>query len=209
MLSLVAVISLKPVYACADPSATNYDPAGEETYDDCTYGNPTTVPATTAGGNPTTVPAGGSAGNPTTVPAGAAAGNPTTIPAAGTPGNPTTIPARTGGNTFYLQNPLDPKFNSVGGLVQGALEIFSYLVIIFAVLMLIWVGLQFILAQGNPDKLKELKNWLLWIVVGVAIVIGARIIVSIVINTLQATGTVSPSVIQSAHNGLNGVSPTP
>ena len=112
-----------------------------------------------------------------------------------------------GSNTFYLQNPLSSKFNSVGGLVQGFLEIFSYIVALFAVLMLIWVGLQFVLAQGNPGKMQELKDWLLWIVVGVAIVIGARIIVSIVLNTLSTTGTVSPSVIQNANNALNGVSP--
>jgi len=107
-------------------------------------------------------------------------------------------------NVFYLQNPLSSKFNSVGGLVQGFLEIFSYIVVLFAVLALIWVGLKFVLAQGNPEEMKKLKDWLLWIVVGVAIVIGARIIVSVVINTLQATGTVNQNVIDNANNALNG-----
>lgn len=88
--------------------------------------------------------------------------------------------------------------------MNGALEIFSYIVVLFAVLMIIYVGLQFVLAQGNPKRLSELKGWLLWIVIGVAIVIGARIIVSVVINTLQATNTVSPGVIQNAQNALNG-----
>ena len=46
--------------------------------------------------------------------------------------------------------------------------------------------------------------WLLYIVIGVAIIIGARIIVEVVINTLQATGTVSPGVINNAHNALGG-----
>lgn len=118
------------------------------------------------------------------------------------PPSQTNVNARSG--TFHLQNPLDPKFNSVGSLVQGFLEIFSYLVVLLAVLMLIWVGLQFVLAQGKPDRMKELKNWLLWIVVGVAIVIGARIIVTVVINTLEATGTVSPGVIQNANNAIRG-----
>ncbi len=70
--------------------------------------------------------------------------------------------------------------------------------------MLIWVGLQFVLAQGKPERMKELKNWLLWIVIGVAIVIGARIIVTVVINTLEATGTVSPRVIENANNAIRG-----
>ncbi|MCX6715882.1 MAG: hypothetical protein NT077_02560 [Candidatus Taylorbacteria bacterium] len=111
---------------------------------------------------------------------------------------------QTGSKNFYLQNPLDPKFNSVGGLVQGFLEIFSYLVVLFAVLMLIWTGLQFVLAQGKSDRLNELKTQLLWIVVGVAVVIGARIIVSVVINTLEVTGTVNQSVIQNAKNAVGG-----
>lgn len=104
------------------------------------------------------------------------------------------------GSIFYLQNPL--KFNTVGGLVGGFLEIFSFLVIIFAVLVLIWVGLKFILAQGNAEEIKKLKGWLLWIVVGVAIVIGARIIVRVVIDTLSASGAVDQRVIDSANSGL-------
>lgn len=124
---------------------------------------------------------------------------PTPTPAPGTGTGSTGGAAQ---NMFYIQNPLNPRFNSVGGLINGFLEIFSYLVILFAVLMLIWVGLQFVLAQGKPDRMKELKNWLLWIVVGVAIVIGARIIVAVVINTLQATGVVNQGVIQNANNAL-------
>ncbi len=105
--------------------------------------------------------------------------------------------------SFSLKNPLSDKFNSVGGLVSGFIEIFSYVAIIFAVLALVWVGFQFVLARGNPAKLTELKKWLLGIVIGVAIVIGARVIITIVINTLKATGTVDERVIQSANKGLN------
>ena len=106
--------------------------------------------------------------------------------------------------TETLTNPLSSKYNSVGGLISGFVEIFSYVAILFAVLALIWVGFQFILARGDPSKMNDLKSWLMWIVVGVAIVIGARIIIQVVINTLSATGTVSPGVIQSAENAVNG-----
>lgn len=100
-----------------------------------------------------------------------------------------------------LQNPLN--VSSVGDLINKVLEIFSYLVIIFAVLALVWVGFQFIMAQGNTERMKELKDWLLAIVIGVAIVIGSRIIVSIVINTLQATGAVDSKIIESAERTIN------
>ena len=97
--------------------------------------------------------------------------------------------------TFTLSNPL--KVDSVAGLIQSFVDIFSYLVILGAVLAIIWVGLQFILAQGNPERLNELKKWLLGIIIGVAVVIGARIIVDIVINTLESTGVVNQSTIQA------------
>lgn len=104
--------------------------------------------------------------------------------------------------TFGLQNPL--QVNSVTGLVQKFVEIFSYFVIILAVLAFIWVGFQFILAQGKPDRLKELKGWLAWIVIGVAVVIGARIMVSIIINTLEATGVVNQQTLNAVRSAANG-----
>ncbi len=97
--------------------------------------------------------------------------------------------------TLTLTNPL--KVDSIGGAVGAFVEVFSYLVVLFAVLALVWVGFQFILARGNPERMKELKNWLFFIIIGVAIVIGARVIIMIVTNTLQATGTVDPNTIQS------------
>ncbi len=102
--------------------------------------------------------------------------------------------------TFTLSNPL--KVDSVSGLVQNFVEIFSYVVIIIAVLLLVWVGLQFILARGDANKMKELKEWLFWIIIGVAVVIGARIIVEVVINTLASSG-VDPNTINAVRGALN------
>ena len=114
----------------------------------------------------------------------------------------TESPAGSSGGSIGLKNPL--KVKTIGGLIQSAVEIFSYLVIIFAVLAFIWVGLQYILARGNSDRMKELSKWLGYIAICVAVVIGARIIISIVINTLESTGTVDPKVIQSANDALDG-----
>ncbi len=102
---------------------------------------------------------------------------------------------------FTLKNPL--KVDSIGGLVQNFVEIFSYIVILFAVLMLVFVGLKFILARGNVEEMKKLKDWLLRIVVGVAVVIGARVIIQVVINTLSASGTVDQQTIQSVKKAAN------
>ena len=117
-------------------------------------------------------------------------------------GNP--AGSHAGGNptpqtTATLQNPLT-KVSSIGDLVKSGLQVFSYIAVLFAVMMLIVVGFQYIMARGNPDAMKKASQWLLYIVIGLAIVIGARIAVDVVINTLSANGVVDPNVIQSARN---------
>ncbi len=109
-----------------------------------------------------------------------------------------------GSNTSIvpLSNPLEAE--SIGQLIQGFVEIFSYVVVLGAVLALIWVGLQFILARGNADRMKELKDWLFWIIIGVAVVIGARLIIQVVINTLSASGIVDERTIQGAQRAADG-----
>ncbi len=114
----------------------------------------------------------------------------------------TTVNSNTGSNptpTSHLQNPLT-KVTSIGDLVKSGLQVFSYIAVLFAVMMLIVVGFQYIMARGNPEAVTKASMWLLYIVIGLAIVIGARIAVTIVINTMSATGVVDPNVIQSAQN---------
>lgn len=115
-------------------------------------------------------------------------------------------PIQTKSNIFTLQNPLNKNINSVGDLIQAFIEIITYLFIIFAVLMFIYVGFQYVTnaAQGNAKKIEELHKQLLWLVVGVAVVIGARVIIQVVINTISATGAVNPSVIESANKAAQG-----
>ena len=132
----------------------------------------------------------------------AAASDTAIVPPPATGNTEMVPPVADNGATFTLSNPL--KVNSIGALVQSFVEVFSYVVILLAVLLLIYVGLQYVLARGNPQKIKELHSWLLWIVVGVAVVIGARVIVTVVINTLSLTGTVNQGVFNSANNALQG-----
>jgi hypothetical protein len=104
--------------------------------------------------------------------------------------------------TNTLQNPL--KVSSLGSLINTGVMIFTYLVVLGAVIAFIIVGLKYIMARGNPTKITEATRWLWNIIIGVAIVIGARVIIQIVINTLTSTGTLSTEVTQSANNALTG-----
>ncbi len=100
-----------------------------------------------------------------------------------------------------LKNPLK-GVNSVSDLIFTFMKIISYIAVIFGVLMLMWVGLQFVLAQGKPEEIKKRSNQLLWVIVGIGIILGARILVSVVINTLEASGAADSAVIQSAKNAI-------
>lgn len=188
------------VVSCDDPSAINQVQA-----------NPGSSPAADTSANPNPPAAGANSANPT----GLSSGTDVNKGLTGTDQNKGTTGTdiNSGGQTqsggfFYLQNPLcqgsTTSFGcTVGGIISGFLSVLSYLAVLLAVLAIIWVGLQFVLARGNSERMKELKEQLMWIVIGVAIVIGARIIVNVVINTLEATGTINSNVIQSAHSALN------
>ena len=58
--------------------------------------------------------------------------------------------------------------------------------IALAVFMLILSGLQFVLAQGNEEKIKKARNTLKWTVIGIAVVVGARLIVIIAAELLSS-----------------------
>ena len=106
--------------------------------------------------------------------------------------------------TFYLHSPLDPHITSVGGLVQTVIDVISYILVLFGILALVWTGLQYVLAQGNSERIKELHKTLLAIVIGIAIVIGARVIVQVVINTLKATNVINSSTLNQVQNAATG-----
>lgn len=117
-------------------------------------------------------------------------------------GDPTTVGTSNGGSnsSATLQNPL--KVDSLGQLIESAVTAFAYVAIIIAAAALIWVGFKFVAARGNSEKMKEAKNWLVYIVIGVALILGARLILGIIIGTLEATGVADPGVIQSAKNAI-------
>jgi len=120
----------------------------------------------------------------------------------GVPNSGVTTVSNVPSTIFTLQNPL--KVDSVGGLVQAFLQIVTYVLIIFAVLMFIYLGFQYVLnaAKGNAAEISKLHKQLLWLVVGVAIVISARVIVQVVINTLSSTKLLDQNTVQNANNAL-------
>jgi hypothetical protein len=118
------------------------------------------------------------------------------VPAA--PGN-TVLVAPTQSNTTgsgctgsaCLPNPI--KAGSIQDLIYLIVSIATYIGVVIAILAFIYVGFKFVAAQGNPEKISEAKKMFLWIVIGVAILIGATAITDVVKNTLTKAGVVDSS----------------
>lgn len=68
--------------------------------------------------------------------------------------------------------------NSVGELVSGIINYFSFVIGGLALLSLVYAGILFMSAGGNPDKLSKAKKALAYSLVGIFLVSAAVIIVN-------------------------------
>ncbi len=60
---------------------------------------------------------------------------------------------------------------------------------ILAVVYLILAGLKFVLAGGDPAKIKKARDMLLYVVIGIAIIFGAQAISIVVRTTITQVGS--------------------
>ena len=82
----------------------------------------------------------------------------------GTPSSGNTNP----GGTAELKNPigidnLEDLANKIGGVLVD-------LAIPIAVIMIIWSGVQFLIAAGNSEMITKAKNTLKWAIIGLAVI---------------------------------------
>ena len=92
-----------------------------------------------------------------------------------------------------LSNPLDPFASGnvsvttiIARLIQALLGITGAV----ALLMFIWGGFQWLISGGTPEKVKKGKETLTWAVIGLAVIIGAYMLVSTVVSALES-GTIN------------------
>ena len=60
---------------------------------------------------------------------------------------------------------------------------------VLSVVFIILAGLKFVLANGDPAKIKTAQTMLLYVVIGVAIIFGAQAISTVVQNTIMQVGS--------------------
>ena len=81
-----------------------------------------------------------------------------------------------------LTNPLQAP--DLVTLLQEILGYVTQIGGIFLVLMLVYVGFQFVMAQGNPEKVQSARTALLWTAIGGLLLLGAQALAIVIASTV-------------------------
>lgn len=85
-----------------------------------------------------------------------------------------------------ITNPLGST--SVPNLIAEILGYVTKVGGVVAICAFIWIGWRFIAAQGNTSKLSEAKKDFFYVIIGVAILLGAQLLAYLVVNTIKSLG---------------------
>jgi len=88
------------------------------------------------------------------------------------------------GNGARLPNPI--AANSFQEFVKKVLDVILQIGVPVAALALIYSGFLFVKARGNADELTKAKDTFLWTVIGVAILLGAWVLATVIKGTIDA-----------------------
>jgi hypothetical protein len=115
-------------------------------------------------------------------------GGPTITP------TPTLTPAPTSTNigggdsysyNFNIPNPLGPGNNTLIGLINAIADWIITLAIPVVVIMIIYSGIMFVTAKGDPAKVTKAKDILKWALVGLAIILIGKGFITLIESILQ------------------------
>lgn len=93
----------------------------------------------------------------------------------------------TGGSSVTLINPLKSG-TSVTSFLNNILDFVIQIGSIIVILMLVFVGFKFVVAQGKDAALVEARKMLLWTIIGALVLLGAKAISAGILATVQSLG---------------------
>jgi TRAP-type C4-dicarboxylate transport system permease small subunit len=82
-----------------------------------------------------------------------------------------------------LCNPLN--YNSVTDLIPRILDIVAQVGLVVCTFFIIFAGFKYVTAAGNSGEIEKAHGILLWAVVGTAVLLGAKVLASILANTVN------------------------
>ena len=95
----------------------------------------------------------------------------------------------TNNTTITLDNPLGDKINDLPSFIYTILEVVFQIGAILSVLAIIYVGFLFVSARGDPEKLVTARKAFLYTIIGIAVLLGATLIASVIDSTVNDLST--------------------
>ncbi len=93
-----------------------------------------------------------------------------------------------GGSDFNLcvriKNPL--KVDTISEAIALFMRAVLRIALPFIVVFFIWSGFSFVLARGNPEKVKTAKNMFWYTIIGTLLILGAWVITNAIIGTVNS-----------------------
>lgn len=89
------------------------------------------------------------------------------------------------GTTPKLQNPLGSGNNNLTSFANSIVDAVVTVGLPIAALMIVYSGFLFVAARGNESKLKDAKNAFLYAVIGIAIILGAKVLSEVIKGTID------------------------
>ena len=87
-----------------------------------------------------------------------------------------------------IENPLGEGNDDLFAFIETIIDVVLRLGAVVAVLAIIYAGFLFVTARGDEKQLETAKKVLLYTVIGMAILLGARALSTIIINTVTSVG---------------------
>ncbi|MCK4918578.1 MAG: TrbC/VirB2 family protein [Candidatus Pacebacteria bacterium] len=84
-----------------------------------------------------------------------------------------------------LDNPIGGTSSTLAGFIDSILDVVVTIATPIAILAIIYSGFLFVKAQGNSSELEKAKKTLMWVLVGVAVLLGAQLLASVIEGTIN------------------------
>lgn len=84
-----------------------------------------------------------------------------------------------------IKNPLGDGNENLFKFINNVIDAVLKLGAIIAVLAIIYAGFLFVTAQGEEEKITKAKKVLLYAAIGIAILLGARLIANVITGTIK------------------------
>ncbi len=97
------------------------------------------------------------------------------------------VPLFVGAVSGTLENPI--KSSTFGDLVKAILDTMITIGVPVAAFFFVYAGFTFVTSLGDPKKLDTAKTMFMWTVVGTVLIVGAKVIFSLIQSTVDAIKT--------------------